>query len=136
MVRSHGRVGIARIGSQAPISAELVGSSYEFLLPGQIDIGQLDLRIGDYQQTVEIEPMVRPELTGVTASVELPEYLGRAGNKSATYAAARFRRSVAARWSCRHRPIGRWPPPRSMANLEQPAGPEVTSPICCEDDGR
>jgi hypothetical protein len=73
--------GIVRIGSQAPVEAQLADGRYEFSLPGQIDIGRLDVRIGDYQQTVEIEPMVRPELTGVTATVELPEYLGRTGTQ-------------------------------------------------------
>ncbi|HEX4144950.1 MAG TPA: hypothetical protein VHY91_15705 [Pirellulales bacterium] len=73
--------GMASIGSQAPVEAQLADGGYEFALPGQIDAGRLDVRIGDYRQTVEIEPMVRPELTGVTAIVELPDYLGRIGTQ-------------------------------------------------------
>ncbi|HEY1784758.1 MAG TPA: hypothetical protein VGG30_04385 [Pirellulales bacterium] len=77
--QSRPAAGTALVGSQAPVEAQLADGRYEFSLPGQIDIGRLDLRIGDYRQTVEIEPMVRPELTGVTATIELPEYLGRKG---------------------------------------------------------
>ncbi|HTU24927.1 MAG TPA: hypothetical protein VMF30_05995 [Pirellulales bacterium] len=70
---------VARIGSQTPVNAELIGGNYEFSLPGQIDKGRLELEIGDYQQSIQLEPMVRPELTSVTANIELPEYLSRPG---------------------------------------------------------
>jgi hypothetical protein len=129
--------GLARIGSQAPIAAQLADGRYEFSLPGQIDAGLLDLEIGDYRQTVEIEPMVRPELTGVTATVSLPEYLGRTGSqerdvRGGTLSAVRgsnvvFRASA-------NRPL-------SAAKIDgepqKPVGAEVVSPaVTVKDDAK
>ncbi|WP_029247618.1 hypothetical protein [Schlesneria paludicola] len=69
--------GTVRIGSQLPVTAELNERQYAFSLPPQIDAGRLDLNIGDAQQHVRLEPMLRPELTHVTADIHLPAYLGR-----------------------------------------------------------
>jgi hypothetical protein len=69
--------GIARLGDQHPIAAPLQGLRYEFDVPAQIDPGMLQIKIGDSIQRVKIEPILRPELTSVTASVALPDYLGR-----------------------------------------------------------
>ncbi len=69
--------GTVQLGSQPPVEAELHDGVYEFSLPSQIAPDSLHVRIGDARQTVELEPMLRPELTDVTAAVTLPEYLGR-----------------------------------------------------------
>ena len=70
--------GTVRIGAQLPVTAGLDERQYAFSIPAQIDTARLDLRIGDAQQRVKLEPMLRPELTHVTADIQLPAYLGRA----------------------------------------------------------
>ncbi|MDB5345906.1 MAG: hypothetical protein JWP89_4283 [Schlesneria sp.] len=69
--------GTAWLGSQLPITAELRDGRYEFSLPAQIDSGWFSLKIGDAQQRVRIEPMMRPEISSVVAEVQLPDYLLR-----------------------------------------------------------
>lgn len=69
--------GRAQIAPQAPLVAPLSKGAYEFQLPPQIGSGELDLRIGDYRNEIQVDPKVRPELTAVSAEVKLPEYLGR-----------------------------------------------------------
>lgn len=73
----HPASGTVQIGSQLPVSAPLKDGRYDFVVPAQIDAAWLDLRIGDAQQTVRLEPMLRPELTHVVADINLPAYLGR-----------------------------------------------------------
>jgi hypothetical protein len=70
-------VGQVRVGGQVPVSARLLNGEYEFELPPQIDAAWMTVRIGDLKQQVRIEPTLRPELTSITATVELPNYLGR-----------------------------------------------------------
>ncbi len=69
--------GEVQLGSQPPLKAELRDGQYAFALPPQIDAGRMKLAIGDARQRLTVEPMLRPDLSGVTASVQLPEYLGR-----------------------------------------------------------
>ncbi len=69
--------GSVQFGEQQPVEAALRGDRYEFELPGQIDTGRLAVRIGDFRQSVRIEPRMRPELNSVAAVYSLPEYLGR-----------------------------------------------------------
>lgn len=69
--------GTAWLGSQLPITAELRDCRYEFALPAQIDSGWFSLQIGDAQQRVRLEPMMRPEISSVVAEVKLPDYLLR-----------------------------------------------------------
>lgn len=73
---SHPAQGTAQLGMQQPVEAALSDGRYRFELPQQIAAGQLDVNIGDSQQQVRIEPMLRPELTSVVAEVQLPAYLG------------------------------------------------------------
>jgi hypothetical protein len=73
----HPKQGVAQLGAQHPVVAQLLGDRYEFELPPQIDPGWLDIKIGDALERVRIEPTLRPELTSVGATVTLPEYLGR-----------------------------------------------------------
>jgi hypothetical protein len=68
--------GVAQLGVQHPVTAQLHDGRYEFALPPQIDPGSLDIKIGDAIKRVRIEPTLRPELTSVVASVALPAYLG------------------------------------------------------------
>ena len=75
------REGVAQIGEQHPLTAPLRDNQYDFELPSQIDPGWLDVRIGDSEQRVRVEPTLRPELTSVVADVTLPEYLGRPGSQ-------------------------------------------------------
>jgi hypothetical protein len=69
--------GTIRLGEQAPVSAKLVEGRYEFELPSQIEPAWLTVHIGDARQHVRVVPTLRPELTGVSAQIALPEYLGR-----------------------------------------------------------
>ena len=74
--------GVVQLGEQQPVSATLNNDTYDFELPAQIDAGRLEVRIGDYRQTVRVEPKLRPELTAVAATFTLPEYLGRPGDQT------------------------------------------------------
>ncbi len=69
--------GTVQLGTQLLVTVELRDGRYEFALPAQIDSAWLQLHIGDSQQRVRVEPMLRPELTSVVADVQLPEYLKR-----------------------------------------------------------
>jgi hypothetical protein len=67
----------AWIGAQPSVVAQLADGKYNLELPPQIDAGWLDLRVGDFQKRIRVEPTLRPELASVVADVALPEYLGR-----------------------------------------------------------
>jgi hypothetical protein len=71
--------GVAQLGAQPPVTAELADNQYRFAFPAQLDEGSLDLAIGDARQHVRVEPMLRPELAEVVAQIRLPDYLGRPG---------------------------------------------------------
>jgi hypothetical protein len=71
--------GVVQLGEQQPVAATLNNDTYAFELPAQIDAGRLEVRVGDYRQTVRVEPKLRPELTAVPATFTFPEYLGRPG---------------------------------------------------------
>lgn len=58
-------------------NASLAGRGYEFELPALLEDRQATVTVGDFYQSLELMPMHRPELTGVEAQVQLPEYLGR-----------------------------------------------------------
>jgi hypothetical protein len=70
--------GSSELGNHEVVSAELRDGSYAFDLPPQLDAGPLRVSIGDWSQTIRIEPKLRPELASITASVALPQYLERA----------------------------------------------------------
>ncbi|MCI0652797.1 MAG: hypothetical protein L0Z55_13035 [Planctomycetes bacterium] len=71
--------GSARLGGQRPVEASIGDERYEFALPPAIDEATLEVSIGDWRQSVRIEPVQRPELTAVSAEVTLPAYLERTG---------------------------------------------------------
>lgn len=66
-----------QLTGQSAVTSKLEGESYQFELPPQIVPGQLQVRVGDYRGSTTVEPMHRPELTGLTASITLPDYLQR-----------------------------------------------------------
>ncbi len=74
---SHPSHGIVQPGIQRPIKSLLTGNEYVFTLPPQIDTSELKIKIGDFAQQIQIEPVLRPELSSFLADVELPEYLER-----------------------------------------------------------
>ena len=69
------------IGDRPPVVAPLRDGKYEFELPSQVATARLKVRVGDASRVVEVEPMLRPELTSVVAKVTLPDYLGRSGSQ-------------------------------------------------------
>ncbi|HEY2253484.1 MAG TPA: hypothetical protein VGH74_20560 [Planctomycetaceae bacterium] len=79
---SHPRRGTVQLVGQQPVTADLREGRYEFTLPSQIDAGRLEVHIGDFRQTVNIEPKLRPELTSIAAAFNLPDYLGLPGQQT------------------------------------------------------
>jgi hypothetical protein len=73
----HPAQGRAQLGEQPAVTTDLQNDQYTFQMPGQIEPGALQLSIGDWTQTVLIDPQLRPELTSVVAHIKLPDYLGR-----------------------------------------------------------
>jgi hypothetical protein len=73
---SKPKEGFASVDQHASVAAPLREGGYAFDLPPQIAPTGLQLAVGDWRQSVRIEPMPRPELTAVTAQVSLPTYLG------------------------------------------------------------
>ena len=78
---SHPVQAVARIGDRPPIAAPLRDGRYDFELPSQVATTRVEVRVGDATRRIEVEPMLRPELTSVFADVTLPEYLGRPGSQ-------------------------------------------------------
>ncbi len=75
----HPKKGEAQFEGQAPVTAALQDGRYAFNLPSQIEPGWLTLAVGDASRRIRVEPTLRPELTSLVASVNLPDYLGRTG---------------------------------------------------------
>ncbi|AMV17591.1 hypothetical protein [Planctomyces sp. SH-PL14] len=69
--------GEVAFAGNAPVQTKIQGNEYLFELPPQIEPADLAIRIGDYQGTLRIEPMLRPELSGLSAKATLPGYLER-----------------------------------------------------------
>ena len=57
------------------LDANQVANNYEFSVPGQLEQLPVSLRVGDATQTMQLVPMVRPELSQIIACISLPEYL-------------------------------------------------------------
>jgi hypothetical protein len=73
----HPNRGEAQYEGQTPVAAHLQDGRYEFSLPSQLEPGWLTIKVGDAVRRVRVEPKLRPELTSLVASVNLPDYLGR-----------------------------------------------------------
>jgi hypothetical protein len=67
----------ARIGAGSALTADRAGDRYTLKLPPQVQEVPLRLAVGDARQRVTIVPTFRPEITGISARVQLPAYLGR-----------------------------------------------------------
>ncbi len=68
--------GRAKYGGQAPIDTSLNESSgYQFSVPPQKEPDHLLISVGDARKRIHIDPTTRPELTEITARIELPAYL-------------------------------------------------------------
>jgi hypothetical protein len=65
------------LGNQTPIPSSLSGDAYRFELPPQIEPSRMRLRVGDASPVVSIEPMLRPQLSELHATIILPDYLSR-----------------------------------------------------------
>ncbi len=64
-----------RLPGKTKLTTEKVDDSYAFDLPPQKEEGSLALRIGDIREEIVVEPVSRPELTDLSATVQLPDYL-------------------------------------------------------------
>ena len=69
------RTAIAEYSDQPGVKGFVDGGRIRFTIPGQIQAGPLEIRIGDATRTVSIVPTHRPSLKEMQASVELPAYL-------------------------------------------------------------
>lgn len=67
--------GTATVGGQQSVTAQRNDKQYEFAIPPQTSSSEVNLRIGDLQDSVAVKTATRPELTGMKASVTLPGYL-------------------------------------------------------------
>jgi hypothetical protein len=67
----------AKLGRQGTVKAQLTEGGYQFELPAQISPATLAVKVGDFSGQLPLEPMHRPELTGLSAAIQLPAYLER-----------------------------------------------------------
>ncbi|MEM7146983.1 MAG: hypothetical protein AAF591_17765 [Verrucomicrobiota bacterium] len=65
----------ARLSGQNAVMADRDGEAYRLDFPPQKEGERLSLRVGDALQQVDLEPMVRPELTALAVQLRLPKYL-------------------------------------------------------------
>lgn len=65
----------ARYGNQAAVPADLADGAYAFTVPPQKEPDTLAVSAGDARDSVEVQPMMRPELISMTARIKLPDYL-------------------------------------------------------------
>lgn len=65
----------ARYALQPLIHSKLDGRSYHFEFPGQQDKGTVVIRLGDLRHEMVVEPLQRPAVEDVWATVTPPDYL-------------------------------------------------------------
>ncbi|MGL4398599.1 MAG: hypothetical protein ACRCXD_01915, partial [Luteolibacter sp.] len=65
-----------RYGLQSSLQATLEKDNYVFTFPGQQDPGTLVFHVGDLRHECRIEPVPRPTIESVTATITSPDYLG------------------------------------------------------------
>lgn len=66
-----------QLGGTEAMEAKLEDGAYRFECAPQLATTTMRVVVGDYSRRIQVEPKLRPELTGVMATVELPEYLQR-----------------------------------------------------------
>lgn len=68
--------GTVRYNDQGKVrSSRTQDGQYAFELPPQKEAGSLKVSVGDVRETIKVQPMERPELTGLKAKITLPGYL-------------------------------------------------------------
>lgn len=67
--------GALSIDGLPEIKVEQKDGGYEFAVPPQTQTVTAQLKIGDFTQSIELEPKMRPELIEAVAQVKLPDYL-------------------------------------------------------------
>lgn len=68
--------GWARLGWGNHLTAKQEAGGYLFEMPAFKQPRTIRLRVGDALHSLQLQPLPRPELTGMVAAVELPKYLG------------------------------------------------------------
>lgn len=64
-----------RLPGKTKLKSDQSDEGYAFDLPPQKEEGSLALRIGDIREDIVVEPVTRPELTDLSATIRLPDYL-------------------------------------------------------------
>lgn len=64
-----------RLPGKTKLTADREAGHYDFAIPPQKEKANLSVRVGDARHQIEVEPLPRPELTGLEASLRLPDYL-------------------------------------------------------------
>lgn len=64
-----------RLPGKTKLSSNRSGETFDFKVPPQKAASSLGLRVGDEYQRIEVTPLPRPELTNLTATLQLPDYL-------------------------------------------------------------
>ncbi|MGB0154806.1 MAG: hypothetical protein ACPGFB_12310 [Verrucomicrobiales bacterium] len=64
-----------RLPGKTSLRADREDNFYHFDVPPQKENGQLGVRVGDEFKRVEVNPLPRPELVDIGASLRLPDYL-------------------------------------------------------------
>jgi len=72
---SWGRAGIEGRGEARARAERTEDGAFSFMLPGRKEEGTLQIAVGDDRVRTEVVPAARPELTGLKATVRLPDYL-------------------------------------------------------------
>ena len=63
------------IPGMQPTNVSLSGNQYQVELPPRTKPTDVMVRVGDFYQSVVLDPKIRPELVSAKAMVDLPEYL-------------------------------------------------------------
>ena len=66
---------VASLGTETRLSAPVQSGKIALKIPGQVEKGVLEVRVGDAVANVTIIPNHRPSLQGLTAMIKLPDYL-------------------------------------------------------------
>ncbi|NJM36841.1 MAG: hypothetical protein HC845_02620 [Akkermansiaceae bacterium] len=66
---------LGRYGLQPSVETSLEDRNYHFIFPGQQDPGTIVFHIGDLRHELRVEPVQRPSVEAVTATIVSPDYL-------------------------------------------------------------
>ncbi|MEM1441097.1 MAG: hypothetical protein AAGF67_02065 [Verrucomicrobiota bacterium] len=64
-----------KLPGKTRLSADRNEGRFDFEVPPQKADGTISLRVGDEYEKISVEPVTRPELTDLTATLRLPDYL-------------------------------------------------------------